>query len=85
MIILKLKKEIEFLREVGKIVVDIYEVLRKVIFLGIFILELDKIVEENIRKYNVEFFFKGYGGFLGSICVFINREVVYGILGEIIL
>lgn len=27
-------------------------------------------------------FFKGYNGFLGSICVFVNEEFVYGILGK---
>lgn len=27
-------------------------------------------------------FFKGYNGFCGSVCVFVNEELVYGILGE---
>lgn len=55
MIILKSKKEIELLREAGKIVADTHEVLRKAISPGISTLELDKIAEENIRKYNVTF------------------------------
>lgn len=54
MIILKSKKEIELLREAGKIVADTHEVLRKAISPGISTLELDKIAEENIRKYNAE-------------------------------
>ncbi|EQF00858.1 type I methionyl aminopeptidase, partial [Clostridioides difficile] len=85
MIILKSKKEIELLREAGKIVADTHEVLRKAISPGISTLELDKIAEENIRKYNAEPSFKGYGGFPGSICASINREVVHGIPGETIL
>ncbi|MDO0132572.1 type I methionyl aminopeptidase [Clostridioides difficile] len=85
MIILKSKKEIELLREAGKIVADTHEVLRKAISPGISTLELDKIAEENIRKYNAEPSFKGYGGFPGSICASINREVVHGIPGETML
>ena len=85
MIILKSKKEIELLREAGKIVADTHEVLRKAISPGISTLELDKIAEENIRKYNATPSFKGYGGFPGSICASINEEVVHGIPGSKIL
>ena len=45
MIILKSKKEIELLREAGKIVADTHEVLRKAISPGISTLELDKIAQ----------------------------------------
>jgi methionyl aminopeptidase len=82
MIIIKSKKEIELMREAGKIVGETHEILREAITPGISTLELDKIAEKNIRKYNAEPSFKGYGGFPGSICVSINEEVVHGIPGR---
>ena len=79
MITLKSKKEIQLMREAGKIVAETHEILKAAITPGISTLELDKIAEENIRKYNAIPSFKGYGGFPGSICASINEEVVHGI------
>ena len=52
MIIIKSQKEIEIMREAGKIVAETHEILKSAIIPGISTLELDKIAEENIRKYN---------------------------------
>ena len=82
MIIIKSKSEIELMREAGKIVADTHEIIRTAIVPGISTLELDKIAEENIRKYNAVPSFKGYGGFPGSICASINNKVVHGIPGN---
>ena len=82
MIIIKSKSEIELMREAGKIVAHTHEVIREAIVPGISTLELDKIAEENIRKYNAVPSFKGYGGFPGSICASINNKVVHGIPGN---
>ena len=51
MIIIKSQKEIEIMREAGKIVAETHEILKSAIIPGISTLELDKIAEENIRKY----------------------------------
>ena len=85
MIIIKSKKEIELMREAGKIVADTHELLKEAITPGISTLELDKIAEENIRKYNAVPSFKGYHGYPGSICASINEEVVHGIPGSKII
>ena len=85
MIIKKNDRQIELMREAGKIVADTHEVLRKAIAPGISTEELDKIAENNIRKYNAEPSFKGYNGFPASICTSINEEVVHGIPGKRIL
>ena len=82
MIIIKSKSEIELMREAGKIVADTHEIIREAIIPGISTLELDKIAEKNIRKYNAVPSFKGYGGFPGSICASINNKVVHGIPGN---
>lgn len=79
MIILKSKKEIELIREAGKIVAYTDEVVREAIKPGVSTLELDEIAEKTIRKYNAIPSFKGYGGFSGSICASINEVVVHGI------
>lgn len=81
MIILKSSKEIEYMREAGKIVAYVHEVLRDAIKPGITTGELDEIAEREIRKYDAEPAFKGYHGFPGSICASINEEVVHGIPG----
>ena len=85
MIFLKSKQEIQLMREAGKIVAETHEILKAAITPGISTLELDKIAEENIRKYNAIPSFKGYGGFPGSICASINEEVVHGIPGSKII
>lgn len=79
MIIVKSAKEIEFMREAGKIVADTHEVLKSFIKPGITTKQLDQIAENNIRKYKSEPSFKGYHGYTGSICASINEEVVHGI------
>ena len=55
MIIIKSQKEIEIMREAGKIVAETHEILKSAIIPGISTLELDKIAEENIRKYKPVF------------------------------
>ena len=85
MIILKSKKEIELMREAGKIVAETHEILKAAIKPGITTKELDNIAENNIRKYKAEPSFKGYHGYTGSICASINEEIVHGIPGNKIL
>jgi len=79
MIILKSKREIETMRESGKIVAHVHNVLQSHIRPGITTKELDEIAEKEIRKHGATAAFKGYGGFPGSICASINEEVVHGI------
>ena len=79
MIILKSKKEIEFIREAGKIVDYAHELLREAIKPGISTFELDEIAYRAIVKHNASPSFKGYGGFPASICASKNDVVVHGI------
>lgn len=79
MIILKSKKEIEFIREAGKIVANAHEMLREAIKPGISTFELDEIAYRAIVKHHASPSFKGYGGFPASICASKNDVVVHGI------
>ncbi|SHK27939.1 type I methionyl aminopeptidase [Tepidibacter formicigenes] len=79
MITIKSAKEIDLMREAGKIVAKAHETVSKSIRPGVTTKELDKIAEEVIRECNAEPSFKGYHGYTGSICSSINEEVVHGI------
>ncbi|MDW8800154.1 type I methionyl aminopeptidase [Clostridium sp. A1-XYC3] len=79
MIIIKNDKEIEYMREAGKIVANTLLRLEEVIRPGITTAELDIIAEEYITKQGAKPSFKGYYGFPASICASVNKEVVHGI------
>ena len=78
---IKSEKQIEKMREVGKIVALAHAVLRSHIKPGITTKELDTIAEKEILKYDAIPAFKGYGGFPASICTSVNDQVVHGIPG----
>lgn len=85
MIIIKSKREIELMRESGKIVAYTHQVLRDMIKPGITTQDLNEVAEKTIRKYGAIPAFKGYGGFPASICASVNEQVVHGIPGKVIL
>lgn len=82
MVELKSKREIELMREAGKIVAEVLELLKKQVGPGIKTKELDKIAEELIRKRGGVPAFKGYRGYPASLCISIDDEVVHGIPGD---
>ncbi|MBZ5751413.1 MULTISPECIES: type I methionyl aminopeptidase [Metabacillus] len=85
MIICKTERELEIMREAGRIVALTHQELQKYITPGITTKELDVIAEKFIRSCNAIPSFKGYNGFRGSICVSVNEELVHGIPGDRVL
>ncbi|MEI2400902.1 type I methionyl aminopeptidase, partial [Paenibacillus phytohabitans] len=85
MIICKSPREIEIMREAGRIVALTHQELQKYIAPGISTEELDTIAEKFIRGYDAIPSFKGYNGFRGSICTSVNEELVHGIPGNRVL
>lgn len=85
MIICKTPRELEIMREAGRIVALTHQELKKYITPGVTTKELDQIAEEFIRKQDAIPSFKGYNGFRGSICASVNNELVHGIPGDRIL
>ncbi len=79
MIILKSQREIEIMREAGRIVALTQQELKKHIKPGISTKRLDEIAEEFIVKKGGIPSFKGYHGFPGSICASVKEVVVHGI------
>lgn len=76
---IKSQREIELMRDAGRILAEVHEELRQIIRPGITTLEIDTKAELLIKKYKCIPSFKGYQGFPASVCVSINDEVVHGI------
>ena len=81
MIILKSDREIDYMRDAGKIVAQTLVEIQNAVKPGVSTLELDKIAEKYIISCGAIPAFKGYGGFPATICSSINEEVVHGIPG----
>lgn len=78
-IIIKSQREIELMREAGRILALTHEELKKAIKPGISTYEIDRIGEEVIRSYGCIPSFLNYNGYPASVCVSVNDEVVHGI------
>ncbi|MFE7064748.1 type I methionyl aminopeptidase [Sutcliffiella sp. NPDC057660] len=85
MIICKTPRELEIMREAGRIVALTHQELKKHIVPGVTTKQLDDIAEKFIRKHDAIPSFKGYNGFRGSICASVNEELVHGIPGDRVL
>lgn len=76
---IKSDREIELMREAGRILATVHEELKKFIQPGISTLDIDKKAYELIRSYDCIPSFLNYNGFPASVCVSINEQVVHGI------
>ncbi len=91
MILIKTKKEIDYIRESCRIVADVLQLVKNNVRPGVTTKELDKIAEDYILSNNAKAAFKGYsqGGssvdYPASICASIDDAVVHGIPGERVL
>lgn len=79
MIKLKTSKQVNNIREGGKVLAEIFNIIQDKMKEGIATQELDELVENTILKHNMSPSFKGYNGFPASACISINDEVVHGI------
>jgi methionyl aminopeptidase len=89
-ILVKSKKEIDFIRESSKIVAETLQLVSKYAKPGTTTKELDQIAEDYILSNNAAAAFKGYSqggadGFPASICASVDDEVVHGIPGNRVL
>ncbi len=82
MVTIKSSREIELMREAGRIVALAHKAVKEIIRPGISTMELDKIVHDVIISNGAVPSFKGYNGFPASICASINEVVVHGIPKE---
>lgn len=76
---IKTPRELELMREAGKILAKVHEQLARELRPGMSTYEIDQIGEEMIRSFGCEPSFKNYCGYPASVCVSIDEEVVHGI------
>jgi methionyl aminopeptidase len=81
-IVLRSARELEVLRQAGRIVAQVLAELGAAVGPGIETRELDLLAERSIRAAGAIPTFKGYHGFPASICVSVNEAVVHGIPGS---
>jgi len=81
-IIVKSEREIATMRQAGRIVATVLEVLKAKLKAGMKTKELDIIAAKELARLGAKPSFKGYRGFPANLCVSVNDEIVHGIPGE---
>lgn len=76
---IKSAREIDLMRESGRLLGIVHDELGKAIRPGISTKDIDKLGEELIRSFDCVPNFLNYHGYPASICVSVNDEVVHGI------
>ncbi len=79
MIIIKNSEQLALMRRAGKITAEALLVARDAIAPGVSTKEVDARIRRFIERCGAVPSFLGYGGFPGSACISINREVIHGI------
>jgi len=84
-IVIKSDQEIATMRQAGRIVATVLEVLKLQVRPGMKTEELDVIVARELESLGARPSFKGYRGFPANLCVSVNNEIVHGIPGKRVL
>jgi len=84
-IIIKSAEEIVAMRQAGRIVATVLDLLIKQVKPGMKTEELDIIAAREVEKLGAKPSFKGYHGFPATLCVSVNDEIVHGIPGKRVL
>lgn len=78
MIILKSKREIERMKEAGKVLASCHKQLAKLIKPGVTTWEIEEFVEEYLAKHGATPEQKGYKGYKYATCASVNDEICHG-------
>lgn len=81
-IMLKSPREIEIMREAGRITAGARRVASEMIEPGVSTAEIDREVKKFILASGATPTFLGYGGFPACVCASVNEEVIHGIPGK---
>jgi methionyl aminopeptidase len=84
MITIKSDEEVKIMREAGRVVGQVLELLAETVKPGLVVKELDKIVRKEYAKRGVIPTFLGYAEppYPATVCVSVNDELVHGIPGD---
>ena len=78
MIVLKSKREIENMREAGKILASCHKEIAKMIEPGVTSWDIEVFVDEYLKKHGATPEQKGYHGYKYATCASINDEICHG-------
>lgn len=78
-ITIKSDKEIELMREAGKILSQVHDIIAKEVRPGVSTWQIDRVAREAIKDFGCKPSFLGYNGYPAAVCVSVNDEVIHGI------
>jgi methionyl aminopeptidase len=85
-ITIKSGRELELMREAGRIVAQVLAEIREAVAPGVTTADLEAVAGRIIvDEHGAIPSFKGYRGFPGMVCASINEEIVHGIPGQRVL
>ncbi len=79
MVSIKSKREIQIMKEAGRILALAFKEVSTYLRPGLSTLDVSNFVEKIIRDHQGEPTFLNYQGFAGAICTSINEELIHGI------
>lgn len=79
MIVLKTRREIELMREAGRVSAEALKRAGEAVEPGVSTYEIDKIAYDYIKSQGAVPSFLNYNGFPATACISINSEVIHGI------
>jgi len=85
---LRSPREMDRMRQAGKVVCEAHQAVQQRIRPGVSTRELDAVVDETFQRYGAVPLFKGVAGpvpFPAATCISVNDEVVHGIPGDRVL
>ena len=85
MIILKSSREIELMRQAGKITAAARALAGAMVAPGVTTQEIDRAVQRFIKSKGAVPSFLGFHGYPASVCISVNDEVIHGIPGKRVL
>lgn len=85
MITLKSSREIDLMRQAGKITAAARALAGAMVAPGVSTREIDRAVHRFIKSQGAAPSFLGYNGFPASVCISVNDEVIHGIPGSRVL
>lgn len=85
MITLKSSREIELMRQAGKITAAARALAGEMVAPGVTTQEIDKAVHRYIKSQGAVPSFLNYNGYPASVCISVNDEVIHGIPGHRVL
>ena len=78
-------EKLDAMRQAGRIVATILEILSNHVKPGVKTKKLDSIAARELKRLGAISSFKGYHGFPARLCVSVNNEIVHGIPGRRVL